>query len=128
MARVLVVDDSPTDQAWMKQALSGAGHAVLEAASGNEALQLVRSHRPDCVVMDLVMPGINGFEATRTLSRDPLTAMIPVIIVSSKDQDSDRHWALRQGARAYLTKPLRAAELLVQIHLLLRLPGEPQYA
>ena len=128
MARVMVVDDSPTDKAWMKQALQGAGHAVLEAESGADALTLVRSQRPDCVVMDLVMPGINGFEATRTLSRDPLTAMIPVIIVSSKDQDSDRLWALRQGARAYLTKPVRAADLLTQVHTLLGLPGEPKYA
>ena len=127
MARVMVVDDSPTDKAWMKEALIGAGHAVLEADSGNDALNLVRSQRPDCVVMDLVMPGINGFEATRTLSRDPLTAMIPVIIVSSKNQDSDRQWALRQGARAYLTKPVRAADLLGQIHVLLGLPGEPNY-
>ena len=128
MARVMVVDDSPTDKAWLRQALTGAGHAVLEADSGADALTLVRSQRPDCVVMDLVMPGINGFEATRALSRDPLTAMIPVIIVSSKDQDSDRLWALRQGARAYLTKPVRAADLLGQVHVLLGLPGEPCYA
>ena len=128
MARVMVVDDSPTDKAWMKQALQGAGHAVVEAESGADALSLMRSQRPDCVVMDLVMPGINGFEATRLLSRDPLTAMIPVIIVSSKDQDSDRQWALRQGARAYLTKPVRAADLLGQVHLLLGLPGEPRYS
>ena len=128
MARVMVVDDSPTDKAWMRQALVGAGHDVVEADSGGDALSLVRSQRPDCVVMDLVMPGINGFEATRTLSRDPLTAMIPVIVVSSKSQDSDRHWALRQGARAYLTKPLRAADLLTEVHTLLGLPGEPRYA
>lgn len=128
MARVMVVDDSPTDKAWMRQALSSAGHAVLEAASGQDALELVRSARPDCVVMDLVMPGINGFEATRTLSRDPATAQIPVIVVSSKAQDSDRQWALRQGARAYFVKPVKAAELLGQIHLLLGLPGEPNYS
>lgn len=128
MARVLVVDDSPTDQAWMTQALQAVGHTVLAATSGDEALRLVRSHRPDCVVMDLVMPGINGFEATRQLSRDPLTAMIPVLVVSSKDQASDRHWALRQGARGYLSKPLRPADLLAQVHLLLGLPGEPAYA
>lgn len=128
MARVMVVDDSPTDKAWIKQTLQGAGHAVVEAESGADALNLVRSQRPDCVVMDLVMPGINGFEATRTLSRDPLTAMIPVIVVSSKNQDSDRQWALRQGARAYLTKPVRAADLLSQVHVLLGLPGEPSYS
>lgn len=128
MARVMVVDDSPTDKAWMKQALSSAGHAVLEAGSGQDALDLVRSQRPDCVVMDLVMPGINGFEATRTLNRDPATAKIPVIVVSSKSQDSDRQWALRQGARAYLVKPVKAADLLSQIHVLLGLPGEPNYS
>lgn len=128
MARVMVVDDSPTDKAWMKQALSSAGHAVLEAGSGQDALDLVRSQRPDCVVMDLVMPGINGFEATRTLNRDPATAKIPVIVVSSKSQDSDRQWALRQGARAYLVKPVKAADLLSQVHVLLGLPGEPNYS
>ena len=128
MARVMVVDDSPTDKAWMRQALSSAGHAVLEAASGQDALELVRSQRPDCVVMDLVMPGINGFEATRTLHRDPATAKIPVIVVSSKNQDSDRQWALRQGARAYLVKPVKAADLLGQVHVLLGLLGEPNYS
>lgn len=128
MARVMVVDDSPTDKAWIRQALTGAGHAVLEAASGQDALDMVRSARPDCVVMDLVMPGVNGFAATRALNRDPATAAIPVIVVSSKDQDSDRQWALRQGARAYLVKPVRAADLLTQVHLLLGLPGEPNYA
>lgn len=127
MARVMVVDDSPTDKEFLKQALVGAGHTVLEAASGEDALAMVRSQRPDCVVMDVVMPGLNGFQATRMLSRDPVTAVIPVIIVSSKNQETDRVWALRQGAREYLVKPVNIAELLGKVHTVLGLPGEPDY-
>ena len=127
MARVMVVDDSPTDKEFLRQALTEAGHLVLEAASGEDALALIRTQRPDCVVMDVVMPGLNGFQATRMLSRDPTTAQIPVIIVSSKNQETDRVWALRQGARDYLVKPVDIVELLTKLHLVLGLPGEPDY-
>ncbi len=127
MARVMVVDDSPTDKEYIRQALLRAGHSVLEAASAEDALSLVRTQRPDCVVMDVVMPGLNGFQATRMLNRDPITAVIPVIIVSSKNQETDRVWALRQGARDYLVKPVDIAELLATVHTVLGLPGEPNY-
>jgi Response regulators consisting of a CheY-like receiver domain and a winged-helix DNA-binding domain len=115
MARVLVVDDSPTDKSLMREALSRAGHEVLEAGSGADALQMIRVLHPDCVVMDVVMPGVNGFQATRALARDPQTAHIPVIVVSAKNQEADRVWALRQGARDYLVKPVRGADLVDRV-------------
>ncbi len=119
MARVMVVDDSPTDKENLKQILQRGGHEVLEAASGQDAVTLVKAQRPECVVMDVVMPGMNGFQATRLLSKDPATAAIPVIVVSSKSQDTDRLWAMRQGAREYLVKPVREADLLAKIKAVL---------
>ena len=119
MARVMVVDDSPTDKEFLKQILTRAGHYVLEAASGQDAIALVRQQKPDCVVMDVVMPGMNGFQATRMLTKDPQTASIPVIVVSSKSQETDRLWALRQGAREYIVKPVREAELVGKVQSVL---------
>jgi twitching motility two-component system response regulator PilH len=115
MARVMVVDDSPTDKAFLRQLLEGAGYEVLEAATGQDAVELAKVHRPDCVVMDVVMPGMNGFQATRVLSKDPATAGIPIIVVSSKSQPTDRLWALRQGAREYVVKPVKEAELIGKV-------------
>ncbi|WP_292998961.1 response regulator [Nevskia sp.] len=115
MARVMVVDDSPTDKEFLKAALTRAGHSVFEATSGQDALALVRTLKVDCVVMDVVMPGMNGFQATRTMTRDPATAAIPVIVVSSKSQETDRVWALRQGAREYIVKPVQEAELVGKV-------------
>ena len=112
MARVMVVDDSPTDKAHLRQMLARAGYEVMEADSGQDAIDLVKAQRPDCVVMDVVMPGMNGFQATRQLSKDPATATIPVVVVSSKNQPTDRVWALRQGAREYITKPVKETELI----------------
>lgn len=119
MARVMIVDDSPTDVLNLRKMLTRAGHTVIEASSGSDALPLIRSERPDCVVMDVVMPGMNGFQATRTLSRDPVTAGIPVIVCSSKSQEADRIWALRQGAREYLVKPVKESELIAMIRSVL---------
>ncbi len=115
MARVMIVDDSPTDLLKLKQILESAGHVALAASNGADALERIRHAKPDCVLMDVVMPGINGFAATRALSKDPETAGIPVIVVSSKSADSDRQWALRQGAREYLVKPVVAEDLLALI-------------
>lgn len=119
MARIMIVDDSPTDALNMRNILTKAGHLVIEASSGTDALPRVKTERPDCVVMDVVMPGINGFQATRTLSRDPATAGIPIIVCSSKSQETDRVWALRQGAREYLVKPVKESELLAKIRTVL---------
>jgi twitching motility two-component system response regulator PilH len=119
MARVMVVDDSPTDKAFLKQMLERAGHQVIEAGSGQDAIDMARSQKPDCVVMDVVMPGMNGFQATRMLSKDPLTAGIPILVVSSKNQETDRLWALRQGAKEYITKPVKEADLIGKIKAVL---------
>jgi len=115
MARVMVVDDSPTDKAFLRQVLEGAGYEVLEAATGQDAVEMAKTQKPDCVVMDVVMPGMNGFQATRVLSKDPATAGIPIIVVSSKGQPTDRLWALRQGAREYVVKPVKEAELIGKV-------------
>lgn len=120
MARVMIVDDSPTDKAFVRQILERAGHEVLEANNGKEAIELVRLSRPDCVVMDVVMPGVNGFQATRTLSRDPATMTIPIVVLSSKNQETDRVWALRQGAKEYLVKPVKGPELVEKIQDVMR--------
>jgi twitching motility two-component system response regulator PilH len=115
MARIMVVDDSPTDVANLRNMLTKAGHTVLEATSGEAAIELIRKEKPDCVVMDVVMPGVNGFQATRTLSKDPATASIPIIVVSAKNQETDRVWALRQGAKEYLVKPVKESDLLARV-------------
>ena len=115
MARIMVVDDSPTDVQNLKSMLSKAGYAVIEATSGQDAIQRIKQEKPDCVIMDVVMPGINGFQATRTLSKDPETAHIPILVISSKNQETDRVWALRQGARDYIVKPVKEADLIAKV-------------
>ncbi|MEW5248563.1 twitching motility response regulator PilH [Microbulbifer sp. 2201CG32-9] len=112
MARVLIVDDSPTETHKLTTILEKNGHSVIAATSGDSGLDVAREHHPDVILMDIVMPGLNGFQATRQLSKDGSTSGIPIIIVTTKDQDTDRVWGLRQGARAYLTKPVCERELL----------------
>ena len=119
MARIMIVDDSPTDVQNAKNILQKAGHQVSEVTGGAEAVSRVKVEKPDCVIMDVVMPGVNGFQATRALCKDPETAHIPVIVVSSKNQESDRVWALRQGAREYLVKPVKDTDLLAKIKTVL---------
>ena len=119
MARVMVVDDSPTDVEHLRHILQRAGHEVLQATTGQDAIKMIKLELPDCVVMDVVMPGVNGFAATRTLSRDPVTAKIPIVVVSSKNQETDRLWALRQGAKEYIVKPVKEADLLGKIKAVL---------
>ncbi len=119
MARVMIVDDSPTDVQNLKNILQRAGHTVVEATSGQDALERVKLEKPEVVIMDVVMPGVNGFQATRSLSKDATTAHIPVIVVSSKNQETDRVWALRQGAREYLVKPVKETDLLAKIKTVL---------
>lgn len=90
MALVMIVDDSPTEVHVMKTALERHGFETVSAADGSECINLAREVRPDLILMDVVMPGVNGFQATRTLSRDPDTASIPVVMVTTKDQETDR--------------------------------------
>ena len=113
MARVLIVDDSPTETYKMSSILSKHGYEVLTAENGEDGVSVARQQLPDVVLMDIVMPGLNGFQATRQLSRDVSTRNIPVIIVTTKDQETDRVWGQRQGAKGYLTKPVDD-KLLVQ--------------
>lgn len=112
MAKVLVVDDSPTEIFQFKDMLEGIGHIVLTAENGRDGVALASTEQPDVVLMDIVMPDMNGFQATRQICRGETTKHIPVIIVSSKDQETDKVWGERQGARGYITKPVDGAELL----------------
>jgi twitching motility two-component system response regulator PilH len=112
---ILVVDDSPTDRQYLTDLLSKSGFKVSSAASAEEALAAVKLAKPDLVLMDIVMPGQNGFQATRTLSNDEATKHIPIIICSTKGQVTDKVWGMRQGARDYIVKPIKQADLLAKI-------------
>jgi twitching motility two-component system response regulator PilH len=113
--KILIVDDSATQRLFLTDVLSRAGYSVIQAANGSEAVQKSHLERPDLIVLDVVMPDQSGFHVTRTLARDPMTSAIPVILCTSKSAPTDRLWGLRQGARQYLTKPVRAEELLASV-------------
>jgi twitching motility two-component system response regulator PilH len=123
MARILIIDDSPTEIFALKRILEGEGYEVLTASNAESGLVKTRKERPDLILMDVVMPGMNGFQATRRLAKDPETSKIPIIVVTTKDQETDRIWALRQGARDYVVKPPIQTELLAKIKALLT--GQP---
>ena len=112
---ILVVDDSPTDRQYLSDMLAKSGYAVTVAESAEDALAKVKLRRPDLVLMDVVMPGQSGFQATRMLSNDSSTKDIPIIICSTKGQETDRIWGMRQGARDYIVKPVTQADLLAKI-------------
>jgi twitching motility two-component system response regulator PilH len=112
---VLVVDDSPTDRQFLSDLLAKNGYQVSTAENAEEAMAKAKSQKPDLVLMDVVMPGQNGFQATRALTRDEATKHIPVIICTSKGQDTDKTWGLKQGAKDYVVKPIVAADLLKKI-------------
>jgi twitching motility two-component system response regulator PilH len=112
---ILVVDDSPTDRHYLTELLAGSGFAVDAVESAEQAHARIREARPDLVLMDIVMPGQNGFQATRELARGDATRGIPIIICTSKSQPTDRIWGLRQGAADYLVKPIDRRELLDKI-------------
>ena len=115
---ILVVDDSPTDRQHLTDLLTKAGYKVTGAASAEEALAKVKQTKPDLVLMDVVLPGHNGYQATRELSKDDVTKGIPVILCTSKSQETDKVWGMRQGAKDYVTKPVNGAELLKKISAL----------
>jgi twitching motility two-component system response regulator PilH len=108
----MIVDDSPTDMHLLKKILEKNGFNTLTASDADEGIQVAKRERPDLILMDVVMPGLNGFQATRELSSDPETSAIPVIIVTRKDQQVDRVWGIRQGARDYITKPVKESTLM----------------
>jgi twitching motility two-component system response regulator PilH len=119
MAHILIIDDSPTDIRVFTTLLEKAGHRVSSAANAEDGIVAVKRERPDLVIMDVIMPGMNGFQATRTLSRDEATAHIPILIVTTKSMETDRVWGLRQGAKDFVTKPVSEKELLTRIQTLL---------
>ena len=115
ISKILIVDDSPTDRQHLSEMLSKNGFKVSTAESAEDAMAKLKQSRPDLVLMDVIMPGQNGFQATRALSKDESTKNIPVILCSSKGQETDKVWGLRQGARDYVVKPVNAADLLAKI-------------
>ena len=113
--KILVVDDSPTERFAMTEALKRHGYEVVTAESGEEAITKSASELPDLILMDVVMPGINGYQATRTISRNASTRGIPIIMCTSKGLDTDKIWGMRQGALDYMVKPIDHAALIIRI-------------
>lgn len=119
MATILVVDDSPTEAEVVRNMLEKVGYNVLWADHADRGIKMAEEMMPSLILMDVVMPGMNGFQATRRLTRNPATKNIPVIMLTTKDQVSDREWGLKNGARAYFVKPPEQESLLNQIKLLI---------
>jgi len=113
--RILVVDDSPTERFFVVDLLSKHGFQVTTAENGEDGIAKAKAEKPDLIIMDVVMPGLNGYQATRTLTRDDETKGIPVIVCTSKGQETDKIWGLRQGAADYVVKPVNPEELLKKI-------------
>ncbi len=116
MAVILIIDDSPTELHLFQQMLTRNGFETLVADSGEEGIRQAQVSRPDCILMDVVMPGMNGVQATRKLTHDDRTSSIPDIMITTKDQDTDKIWGLRQGAVEYLVKPVAEKELVAKIN------------
>ena len=111
MARILIVDDSPSQLMGIRRIVEKLGHDALTAEDGAAGVEAAKREIPDLILMDVVMPNLNGFQATRSITREPTIKHIPVILVTTKDQDTDRVWGMRQGAKAYITKPFSESEL-----------------
>jgi len=114
VALILIVDDSPTEVHVFQKALERHGYRTAAAADGAEGIKLARDLSPDLIFMDIVMPGMNGYQATRTLANDPKTSAIPIIMVTTKGQETDRIWGLRQGAVDYMVKPVSPDQLVAK--------------
>ena len=115
---ILLVDDSKTELHFLSDLLGKRGYSVRTAENGEEAMRRLGEEKPDLILMDVVMPGQNGFQLTRAITRDPRFVSVPVIMCTSKNQETDRVWGMRQGARDYITKPVDAAELMAKIKAL----------
>lgn len=118
ISRILVVDDSPTERFFISDLLVKNGYLVSMAENGEEGVAQAKQTIPDLIIMDVVMPGMNGFQATRALSKEEITKNIPVILCTTKGQETDKVWGMRQGASAYLVKPVNPDDLLKQIKVL----------
>ena len=119
MARILIVDDSPTQLLSLKRVVEKLGHSVIVAEDGAAGVEVAKREIPELILMDVVMPNLNGFQATRSIAKDPKTSHIPVILVTTKGQETDKIWGMRQGAKAYVTKPIDEKELTQAIATLL---------
>ncbi len=119
MALILIADDSQTEIYVLKKILEKHNHQIITAEDGLQAIEVAQNENPDLIIMDVVMPNLNGFQATRRLSKAAETAHIPIIIVSSKNQETDKLWGMRQGAKGYLGKPVAEVDLIVAIDTLL---------
>jgi len=119
MANIFIVDDSPTEVHVLKSILEKNGHTVESADNAEAGIVQITAKQPDLVLMDVVMPGMNGFQATRALTKAPETENIPIIIVTTKDQETDKMWGLRQGAKDYITKPVDEVLLLEKLGTIL---------
>ena len=115
MAKILIVDDSPTEYEFVSAILIKAGYEVLWAKNATEGIEQAVKNIPDLILMDVVMPGMNGFQATRQLRRKQETADIPILMLTTKDQETDRIWGLRNGATKYMCKPPSKDELLIEV-------------
>ena len=116
--KILLVDDSKTELHFLSDLLSKRGYKVRTAENGDEAMKRLGEEKPDLILMDVVMPGLNGFQLTRAITRDPRFLDVPVIMCTSKNQETERVWGMRQGARGYITKPVDPAELQAKIDAL----------
>ncbi|QAU23848.1 response regulator [Dyella sp. M7H15-1] len=120
MARILIVDDSESQRTGITRIVEKLGHKAVTAKDGADGVEKARQEKPDLILMDVVMPNLNGFQATRTISKDPETAHIPIVLVTTKDQETDKVWGMRQGAKAYVTKPIKEEELATVLKELLQ--------
>ena len=116
--KILLVDDSKTELHHLSSVLVRNGFAVRTAENGDEAMRRLAEETPDLILMDVVMPGQNGFQLTRAISRDPRWAGVPIIMCTSKNQETDKVWGLRQGAKDYIVKPVAGDELMAKIKAL----------
>jgi len=118
-ATILIVDDSRTAIAVLKKTLAPTGYSIISAADGEEGIEMAKQHQPDLILMDVIMPGLNGFQATRILRKEPQTQKIPIIIISGNEQATEKFWGLRVGANGFLPKPVARGELfhLLREHL-----------
>jgi twitching motility two-component system response regulator PilH len=119
MAKVMIVDDSPTEVHVLTTMLTKNGHEVVVANSGEDGVEIAKTEMPDLILMDVVMPGMNGFQATRQIANNNETALIPVIMVTTKDQETDKVWAMRQGAKDYIVKPVQEKALIEHVNMVL---------